>query len=313
MKHPNRLRRMGGISMAATLLTGGVAFLALHGCDSQLPGDEACRDVGYSIANKVFECTGEVDKANDAYERFMDGHTCLLKEEGTPSATQFKCSQKILLLTCDQVAAYGDDYDRWMGNAAAECSEVYLASDGGVLPEGEVPVEAGVEGGDATVDGSDGGIDVQTDVADEPVETHYLFAVYGTVDGKPTQIVCQGSLAYDEYPANPGATCKDVQDDVTADLTVIKAEKGIFDGAEALARVSLSLTFVASWTGAPTTVVVDESWTNVKASVVEYEKEPGGVAWLVGNFWADHAAQPATSGLNVSFEFKHVPCESACP
>lgn len=310
MTQHHRLRLIGELP-AVALLVGSAAFLALHGCSAQLPGDEACRDVGYSIANKVFECTGDVGKANEAYERFMDGHTCLLKEEGTPSATQFKCSEEILLLTCDQVAAYGDNYDRWMANAAAECGEVYLASDGGVLGEAEPPIEAGAEGGDAAADGSAEGGDAQADAVDEPVETYFLFAVYGTVDGKSVGMMCSGNLA--SYTANPGATCIDVPDDVTANLTVLKAEKGTFNGADALARVSLSLTFVASWTGAPTTVVVDDTWTDVQLLVAQYDKEPGGVAWYAGNFWAEHAAQPAATGLNVSFEFKHVPCGSACP
>jgi hypothetical protein len=114
----------------------------LYGCDSQLPGDEACRDVAYSISNKTFECTGDAKLSNDQYTQFMDSHKCLLSEDSLPSDSQYSCSSGILKLTCDQIAAYGDNYDRWLANAGPGCKEVYGATDGGTLPEEDPPIDA---------------------------------------------------------------------------------------------------------------------------------------------------------------------------
>ena len=66
LNHRSPARRAGrALALAAPALSFA-ALLATYGCDTTLPGDEVCRDVGYSISAKVYECTNDVDVANKA-------------------------------------------------------------------------------------------------------------------------------------------------------------------------------------------------------------------------------------------------------
>jgi hypothetical protein len=108
-------------------------FLLLGGstCSpDEIPEGEGCRDIGYAIANKSFECTGDFNKANELYEDFSRRFSCsyrnpTLEESlvngGTPS--HFGCSRAILSLPCEQIARYpSDDYAWWL--SATGCGTV---------------------------------------------------------------------------------------------------------------------------------------------------------------------------------------------
>lgn len=132
------------------------SVLAMCGCaDELLPGDEGCRDVGYAISNKVYECGGDIERSNAAYEDFTRRHTCKITEipseaqllderiDDDPSDTVSKpyaCSAAILRFTCAQADDFGADYDLWLANAE-RCTEVYTGADGEdlVAVEAEAP------------------------------------------------------------------------------------------------------------------------------------------------------------------------------
>ena len=105
-------------------------FLAIGACDAEpdeLPEDESCRQTGYAIANRTFTCEGDGDLANDRYERLMEEYRCL-------SNDHFACAKNTLELTCEDVAAAGDDLDQWLR----------LAFCGIFEPKGTTSVEAGI-------------------------------------------------------------------------------------------------------------------------------------------------------------------------
>lgn len=183
-----------------TRLLTALAALLMASCDQELPGDEICRDIGYAIANKWFECTGDVEASNARYEQFIDTHSCKISE--LPSEDQllndristpprdsvgdpYQCSAAILQFTCEKALAIGEDSDQWL-SASAQCNAAYSPSGtnpaggaGGAGGESGASGEAGAAGaaGDAGAAGSGGG----------PVLD---LTIQGEVDGQSFQGIC---------------------------------------------------------------------------------------------------------------------------
>lgn len=121
----------------------GLCTLVCLSCFEDLPGDEVCRDVGYSIANKTLECTDDVSLSNERYENFMKQYHCLVSDLPSDEALldgvisdpprdlvgeQYECASGILNLTCAQIGAFGEDYSKWLVSASPHCAEVYSVS-----------------------------------------------------------------------------------------------------------------------------------------------------------------------------------------
>lgn len=117
--------------MKRALLCLPCLLLAWVACFTEIPEGEGCRDIGYAIANKSFECDGDFNKANERYEDFTRRFSCSYRNptleesvelpEGVP--THFGCSRGILSLSCEQIARYpSDDYAWWL--SAAGCGSV---------------------------------------------------------------------------------------------------------------------------------------------------------------------------------------------
>jgi len=130
-----RARVAGLVAVAAGLGT-------LLGCTS-LEGMEAeqpCLEAGWAISSRTFDCSGDGERANARYERFLDEMACIPHELGDEGPTKlarekdlFHCAYVIRTLTCADVADFGDEIDAWMSVSPA-CNLVATYADGTPLP-----------------------------------------------------------------------------------------------------------------------------------------------------------------------------------
>ena len=109
--------------MRACWLVTGVAAL---GCSPPDPidGEGPCREVGYAIARRTFECTGDADLSNDRYERFDSQLQCVevdlsISPDGFDEGDYWHCAFAIGELACELVDEYGDEVERWLGTSDA--------------------------------------------------------------------------------------------------------------------------------------------------------------------------------------------------
>lgn len=117
--------------------------LLLAGCGSVLEpidGEAPCREAGLSIADRTWQCTGDMDLANARYEAFIDQVTCRSVDFDTEigeneawydviqdsPADWFHCSFAIGELSCELVEDYGDDLSLWL-TASPACDAVIEA------------------------------------------------------------------------------------------------------------------------------------------------------------------------------------------
>ncbi|MBI3203674.1 MAG: hypothetical protein HYZ29_19200 [Myxococcales bacterium] len=106
--------------------------LGLFGCGGlyDVESGEHCRQAGYSIAARIQACTQDDDRANQAYERFSDRYTC----SGDPSSdASYGCAIDLNAVTCEEVAQWGDDLDRFIAETPS-CHTVLGGWSGGGLP-----------------------------------------------------------------------------------------------------------------------------------------------------------------------------------
>lgn len=181
---------MKSLSLLTFVFSMALGTIILASCDELLPADEICRDIGYAIANKSFECNGDVDASNKKYEDFMAKHTCKIKDfpsEGqllddrisTPPRDSvgdpYKCSASILQFSCDKVSQIGDDSDQWL-SASPYCLAVYdpVGTGNGNAGTGGAGgnTEVGGAGGDTGGVGGEAGAAGTTN--NEPVLDLYL-------------------------------------------------------------------------------------------------------------------------------------------
>lgn len=107
-----------------------------------VPPDQYCKEAGFSIASRTFECTDDPGLANDRYEAFAQTYTCrewdLSREnqlQAPVEADLFHCAFAIDALSCGEVRACGDDLDCWLA-ASPTCALVVkgLPADTGSTP-----------------------------------------------------------------------------------------------------------------------------------------------------------------------------------
>lgn len=106
-------------------------------------------DVGYSIASRTFQCTGNQKLANRRYEAFDDTYTCVAPSpQNTEYAQFFDCSIQVYRTSCDDVERFADDLDAWLG-ASTMCRQILQRVDGSALPTGGAGGVGGAGGGGA--------------------------------------------------------------------------------------------------------------------------------------------------------------------
>lgn len=115
---------------------------AATGCINlkQMPPDQPCKEAGFSIASRIFDCTSDGELANATYERFEEEYACILwdlDEEPDPYGSNvekdlFHCSLVIGAMECDQVLACGDDLDCFLATSPT-CALVVTYADGSAL------------------------------------------------------------------------------------------------------------------------------------------------------------------------------------
>ena len=99
------------------------SLLLLAGCPKNLPDDQACVEVGYAIAARVEQCTGDADLGESLYDRFEAETTCRLpvKDEASIVYEQpvlaFECAFVTRNLACELAVEYGDDLSLWLGSS----------------------------------------------------------------------------------------------------------------------------------------------------------------------------------------------------
>jgi hypothetical protein len=136
---------------------GAVAVLLLAGaggCRRSLPEDALCKEVGYAIAGRTVQCTGDEALGNARFEAFEDDYTCvdvpvenLTQDTAAPVAPQnlYHCPLALRNLPCELVIEYGDDLDRWL-TASPVCA--YITSpDGGSTDSAPPTADSGVSDG----------------------------------------------------------------------------------------------------------------------------------------------------------------------
>lgn len=81
-----------------------------------MPPDQPCKEAGYAIASRVFDCTADADAANAAFRRFEQDVECVLYDlearDDTGSAWEkdlFHCALAIGAMDCEEVLACGED------------------------------------------------------------------------------------------------------------------------------------------------------------------------------------------------------------
>lgn len=107
-------------------------LLTVLGCITLRPlePDAPCREVGFAISRRTFDCTGDEALANERYERFEDELRCVpvdyegIDTDQSSQADWFGCSFAIGQLACPLVLEYGDDLQQWL--TASEACELVV-------------------------------------------------------------------------------------------------------------------------------------------------------------------------------------------
>lgn len=84
--------------------------------------DDVCEDVAASVSNRTFACTRDVKLANDRYHQLRSRYRCTA-DPLTPFEEVYDCPIAVGELSCEQVAAAGEDYDKWL-SASPRCPEI---------------------------------------------------------------------------------------------------------------------------------------------------------------------------------------------
>lgn len=119
---------------ALLVLAGGCINL------KPMPPDQPCKEAGYAIASRVFDCSADSELANATYERFDSEYACVLYDlevEPDPPESAFEqdlfhCSLAIGAMECDAVLACGEDLDCFLAQSPT-CPLVVTYADGSAL------------------------------------------------------------------------------------------------------------------------------------------------------------------------------------
>lgn len=135
-----------------TLLLPFFALL-ISGCplppQEELPADEACKDTAYALSNLVLTCTNDYDQAVEMGDSFEGKFRCNATDVNqTPR--YYRCPAEVRALTCDQVAGFGLDAEKYLA-ATTACGVLFSHLDGSPI------VGASGAGGSSGAAGTSGG------------------------------------------------------------------------------------------------------------------------------------------------------------
>ncbi|MEZ4227568.1 MAG: hypothetical protein R3B89_00300 [Polyangiaceae bacterium] len=131
---PKPARKHSWLTLGRAGIVGALAFgagLFLLGCPGsyELDSDEPCRQAGFAIASRNQACSGDADRANALYERFVDEYACAVSK---PTQADFRCAYNVNALDCQRVETLGDDLSGYL--AARGCILILQRKDGEPMP-----------------------------------------------------------------------------------------------------------------------------------------------------------------------------------
>lgn len=278
----------GRLPVAALLLVAASLVTAGAGCEEQLAVDEACRDVGYSIASRHYDCSGDASYANAQYESFMKQHQCLLDSESHPSTTHYTCSSGIMALMCEQIEVLGLNYDQWLAHGGAGCTEVYLAADGGPLPE-PIPFPA------ADTEDPD-------DTQPDPTPSGgFNITAHGRIASHGVELSCEGTPTVNE----PVMTCGSTTDEVRIGLSFERIEEGVFDSDAALDHAKVYITTNEG------TYVPSASWYNIQLTISGVSITAQRRVTFEGSMTVENESPPIAV-IQLTFRANAMSCDRSC-
>lgn len=93
-------------------------LLLLVGCPTEIAADDICKEVGYAIAGRTQECTGDGALAEARYVSFSEDYACIASQGRDtalyPTEDLYACPLAIRNLACELVDSYGDDTRAWL-------------------------------------------------------------------------------------------------------------------------------------------------------------------------------------------------------
>lgn len=101
-----------------------LALPLVASCATTIEPDAFCKEVGYAIAGRTQECTGDTELSEARYLLFEETYTCVevdpndtATEDGVKPEDLFACPLAIRNLACELVDQYGDDLDAWLATS----------------------------------------------------------------------------------------------------------------------------------------------------------------------------------------------------
>ena len=134
--------RVSGTCGLAVLLGAGLWTCTFE----EMPSDEVCKDVGYSIANRVLACTGDRTLSEERYDQYKRDYACRVFGNREYIEKYYECPVAVRNVPCEEVIATGSDLDAWLA-PLPYCANILEHSDGTPI-EGAV-WDGGVADGEA--------------------------------------------------------------------------------------------------------------------------------------------------------------------
>ncbi len=97
--------------------------LCAAACTADLPPEQPCDEVGYAIAARYEQCTGDAVAATVIYDAYVEQITCqvqdfpLKNENGGASEVAYECALVTRNLACELAIEYGDDLAAWLATS----------------------------------------------------------------------------------------------------------------------------------------------------------------------------------------------------
>jgi len=148
------------ITVPVAIASGVTLVWACSVSLEEMPNDEPCTSVGYSIASRTLACTGDEALANERFEAFRKEFTCnawTYDPEAGNASGPFACSRDVNQLWCDRFTTCASDLHCLLREVDA-CLTLLTPADGQGWHEetwdaGDADGSSGAGGSDAQADG----------------------------------------------------------------------------------------------------------------------------------------------------------------